>query len=171
MHQGDEEYKKGMASLEIVFVRYNEAAQAEARVESAPAAPAAVVAPALHHYGSSFLLDTVASVKAAERAEAQPRDELTGSLSSPLEQTDTVLHYWGHNTSFPILRRIARDYLAIQAAQFTFEALQLLKSAYRNGHISAGSIVARHIDALIAELDADFGSAAEDEAQDSDFEA
>lgn len=34
-----------------------------------------------------------------------------------------------------------------------FEALQLLKSAYRNGHISATKDAAKRIDALIAELD------------------
>ncbi|KAJ7215267.1 hypothetical protein C8J57DRAFT_1538254 [Mycena rebaudengoi] len=37
-----------------------------------------------------------------------------------------------------------------------FEALQLLKSAYRNGHISAGAKAGKHIDALIAELDPNF---------------
>ena len=30
-----------------------------------------------------------------------------------------------------------------------FEALQILKSAYQNGHISAGVEAARHIDAMI----------------------
>jgi hypothetical protein len=49
-----------------------------------------------------------------------------------------------------------------------FEALQLLKSAYRNGHISAGVIAAKHIDALIAELDADFGYDTEGDDSDED---
>ncbi|KAJ7245235.1 hypothetical protein C8J57DRAFT_1524369 [Mycena rebaudengoi] len=75
---------------------------------------------------------------------------------------------------------MARDYLAIQGSATSakhafssgsltgtrlcnslnaeiFEALQLLKSAYRNGHISAVAIAANHINPLIAELDADFG--------------
>ena len=34
-----------------------------------------------------------------------------------------------------------------------FESLQLLKSAYRNGHISAVSDAKQHIDALIAAFD------------------
>jgi hypothetical protein len=34
-----------------------------------------------------------------------------------------------------------------------FENLQLLKSAYRNGHISAASDAKQHIDALIASFD------------------
>jgi len=34
-----------------------------------------------------------------------------------------------------------------------FESLQLLKSAYRNGHISMASDAKHHIDALIASFD------------------
>ena len=34
-----------------------------------------------------------------------------------------------------------------------FESLQLLKSAYRNGHISTASDAKQHIDALIASFD------------------
>jgi hypothetical protein len=34
-----------------------------------------------------------------------------------------------------------------------FESLQLLKSAYHNGHISAASDAKQHIDALIAAFD------------------
>ena len=34
-----------------------------------------------------------------------------------------------------------------------FESLQLLKSAYHNGHISAASDAKQHIDALIASFD------------------
>jgi hypothetical protein len=71
---------------------------------------------------------------------------------------------------------MARDYLAIQGSAtpserafssggltgtkyrnrlngMVFESLQLLKSAYRNGHISALSDAKQHIDALIAAFD------------------
>jgi hypothetical protein len=71
---------------------------------------------------------------------------------------------------------MARDYLAIQGSAtpserafssggltgtkyrnrlngMVFESLQLLKSAYRNGHISAASDAKQHIDALIAAFD------------------
>jgi hypothetical protein len=71
---------------------------------------------------------------------------------------------------------MARDYLAIQGSAtpserafssggltgtkyrnrlngMVFESLQLLKSAYRNGHISAVSDAKQHIDALIAAFD------------------
>ena len=65
-----------------------------------------------------------------------------------------------HSTQYPVLARMARDYLPIQGSATpserafsnasltdsqeqnrlesdTFEALQILKSAYRNGHMSA----------------------------------
>lgn len=71
---------------------------------------------------------------------------------------------------------MARDYLAIQGSAtpserafsgggltgtkyrnrlngVVFESLQLLKSAYRNGHISAASDAKQHIDSLIASFD------------------
>lgn len=43
-----------------------------------------------------------------------------------------------------------------------FEALQILKSAYRNGHIAAADQASRHVDALIAGLD-DIGALEEDD--------
>jgi len=88
---------------------------------------------------------------------------------------------------------MARDYLAIQGSATPaerafssgsltgtklrnslstdlFEALQLLKGVYRNSHISASAIAARHIEALIEELDADFGYSAEDDTDLEDDE-
>jgi hypothetical protein len=89
---------------------------------------------------------------------------------------------------------MARDYLAIQGSATPaerafssgsltgtklrnslstelFEALQLLKSAYRNGHISASGIASKHIDALIEELDADFGFSTNMDADSEDDES
>ncbi|KAJ6624425.1 hypothetical protein B0H10DRAFT_1784932, partial [Mycena sp. CBHHK59/15] len=80
-----------------------------------------------------------------------------------------------HNTTSPTPRCMAHDYLAIQGSSTSaecafssgsltgtrlcnrlsielFEALQLLKSVYRNGHISASDSASRHIEALIAEF-------------------
>jgi hypothetical protein len=77
---------------------------------------------------------------------------------------------------YPTLKRIARDYLAIQGSATAserafssggitgasrrgrltteiFEALQILKSAYRNGHISALCQASQHIDVLIMSFD------------------
>jgi hypothetical protein len=81
------------------------------------------------------------------------------------------------------MKRIARDYLAIQGSATpserafssggvtdsarrsnlstdTFEALQILKSAYRNGHVAADDEAGKHTDALIAALD---GTGTEDD--------
>ncbi|KAJ6461671.1 hypothetical protein C8R45DRAFT_1178799 [Mycena sanguinolenta] len=49
-------------------------------------------------------------------------------------------------------------------------SLQLLKSAYRNGHISASAIASKNIDALIKELDADFGFSTNMDADSEDNE-
>ena len=77
-----------------------------------------------------------------------------------------------------MLSWIAQDYLAIQGSATPserafsgggltgtkyqnrlngdiFESLQLLKSAYRNGHVSTASDAKQHIDALIASFDDD----------------
>jgi hAT family C-terminal dimerisation region len=80
------------------------------------------------------------------------------------------------NTRYPTLKRIAQDYLAIQGSATPsehafssggitdsacrnclstdlFGALQILKSAYCNGHIAAIHQAAHHVDALIASLE------------------
>ncbi|KAJ7438162.1 ribonuclease H-like domain-containing protein [Mycena latifolia] len=90
-----EVYKKGMAALEAAFDQYYAASEADASSKSDATAPTIATPPALHRYGSSFLLDAVHSVQEAERANAQPRDELNGYLSTPLEVTDNILHWWG----------------------------------------------------------------------------
>ncbi|KAG6822621.1 hypothetical protein H0H92_013150, partial [Tricholoma furcatifolium] len=77
---------------------------------------------------------------------------------------------------YPTLTRMAYDFLAIQGSATAserafssggitgtarrsrltpeiFEALQILKAAYRNGHISAAHQAAQHKDALIAILE------------------
>ena len=76
---------------------------------------------------------------------------------------------------YPTLSRIARDYLAIQGSSVPserafssgsltatarrnrlkgdiFEALQILKSGYRNGHIGAAAEAERHINAYLETL-------------------
>jgi hypothetical protein len=77
-----------------------------------------------------------------------------------------------------MLKHIAQDYLAIQGSVTplerafssggvtgtlhrgalstdTFEALQILKSAYQNGHVAAADEASKHKDALIAGFDED----------------
>lgn len=83
------------------------------------------------------------------------------------------------------MKRIARDYLAIQGSATpserafssgaitdtarrnrltpeVFEALQILKNAYRNGHVAAVHQAAQHIDALILTLDDEVDSGDEE---------
>ncbi|KAF5387473.1 hypothetical protein D9757_007824 [Collybiopsis confluens] len=88
-----------------------------------------------------------------------------------------------HQDLYPTLSRIARDYLAIQGSATPserafsggaltgtklrhslrpemFQALQILKGAYQNGHISATQQAAQHIVDFMAALDEyDFGDA------------
>ena len=79
-------------------------------------------------------------------------------------------------TRYPTLKRIARDYLAIQGSATPserafssggltgcsrrsrlqpaiFEGLQILKSAYRNGHISATTQAGFHTEEFLKSLD------------------
>jgi len=123
------------------------------------------------------MISAVSAWQQADRSRVGARDELRAYLDAPLEMTKDVVAWWGvsevqqpmsyitdhsqkHSTQYPVLARMARDYLAIQGSATlsertfsnasltdtkqrnrllpdTFEALQILKSAYRNGHISA----------------------------------
>lgn len=153
--------------------------------------------PGSYRYGGSFLLDAVQSFQQEEKAAGSPRDELKMYLESGVEQTTNVIQWWGvcistllpflladvlfqhqAESKYPTLKRIARDYLAIQGSSTpserafssggitdtarrnrlspdVFEALQILKSAYRNGHVGAPHQAAQHMDALISVLDAE----------------
>jgi hypothetical protein len=129
-------------------------------------------------YGGSYLLEAVQSFCQEEKAAGSPRDELKLYLESGPEPTSDVIGWWGHQTEsrYPTMRRIARDYLAIQGSSTPserafssggitgtsrrnslstdiFKALQILKSAYRNQHIAAVHQAVGHVDALIAALD------------------
>jgi hypothetical protein len=91
----------------------------------------------------------------------------------PLTKLTSLLLLQQHSQQYPTLGRIARDYLAIQGSSTpserafsgggltgtklrnrlspkVFESLQILKSAYRNGHIEAARQAEAHnvMDAL-----------------------
>ncbi|KAJ7123028.1 hypothetical protein C8R44DRAFT_876216 [Mycena epipterygia] len=122
---------------------------------------------------SSYLLDAVNSLQQDDWAKTDLRDELKGYLSVPVEKTDNVLFWWGHCVIHPTLRlwhatiypsrdrrppaffsrSLTGTKLRNKLTPEVFEALQLLKSAYRNGRISAAKDAAKHMDTLIAELD------------------
>ncbi|KAG2353569.1 hypothetical protein BDR07DRAFT_1432866 [Suillus spraguei] len=63
-----------------------------------------------------------------------PRDELTAYLTLPLEEVVDIVAWWEQAfSSGGITSTIRRNSLA----PFTFSALQLLKAAYKYGHVSA----------------------------------
>lgn len=96
------------------------------------------------------------------------------SPQSVCQITDNIQNQ--SDSKYPTLKRIARDYLPIQGSATPserafssggitgcsrrnsllpeiFEGLQILKSAYRNGHISAVSQAALSFEVLIQSLD------------------
>jgi len=104
----------------------------------------------------------------AERAAADPRSELKKYLSAPLDEFcgGNIVDWWqDHQFEYPIWSHMARDYLAIPGSSVpserafssgrhigtefrnslstdTFEALQILKSGYKQGIISAAIEIA-----------------------------
>ncbi|KIJ35961.1 hypothetical protein M422DRAFT_105062, partial [Sphaerobolus stellatus SS14] len=109
-------------------------------------------------YGSSWLTASIQKGLAAQRRNSDPRNELAQYLSNPpaLGDDDAVAWWGQHSVEYPTLSRIARDYLAIQGSAVpcercfsssaltgtnrrnhllpkTFEALQILKNAYKAG--------------------------------------
>lgn len=125
-------------------------------------------------------------------------------LESGIEPTPTAIQYWGvcrfyclhliliaenfrqqqSDKKYPTLKRIARDYLAIQGSATPserafssggitdsarrnrlstelFGALQILKSGYRNGHIAAVHQAADHVDDFTESLESKASDAAD----------
>ncbi|OAX39014.1 hypothetical protein K503DRAFT_856299 [Rhizopogon vinicolor AM-OR11-026] len=95
-------------------------------------------------------------------ARLDPRDELNAYLSSSLEVVADIIAWWGlpiQGSAVPseqafssggITSTIRRNSLVPS----TFSALQLLKAAYKNGHVSTISEAARQAD-LLANLSQD----------------
>ncbi|KAF5371872.1 hypothetical protein D9615_009521 [Tricholomella constricta] len=111
----------------------------------------------------------------AEHTQASPRDELKRYLESPLEKVENKHSGPSH---YPTLARLTRNHLAIQGSATpsehvfssggltgvalrnrltveAFEALQLLKSAYQNGHINVGTEAEKHLETLWNCIDED----------------
>ncbi|KAG1843079.1 ribonuclease H-like domain-containing protein [Suillus tomentosus] len=124
--------------------------------------PAPPTRPSLENqYGDAWMREAIKARQAADQLAHNPRQELTVYLSSPLEEANDVVAWWGlHSLEFPTLARIACNYLPIQSssvpskqafssggitstvqcnalASSTFGLLQLLKAVYRDGHVSA----------------------------------
>ncbi|KAF7364524.1 HAT family dimerization domain-containing protein [Mycena venus] len=158
-------FEEGMAKLEAVFDDYYIAPTADV----VAVAPLQSVSTAPVQFGNSRIRAKVQARKNKDIARINPHDELRAYLRAPLQNIDNVVAWW----EYPTLARIARDYLAIQGsaapserafsngsltgtarrnrlAPEMFEALQLLKSAYRNGHVSAAADATKRV---IAALD------------------
>jgi hAT family C-terminal dimerisation region len=124
--------------------------------------PAPPTRPSLENrYSNAWMRKAIKAHQAADQLACNPHQELTVYLSSPLEEANDVVAWWGlHSLQFPMLACIAPDYLPIQGssvpseqafssggitstvrcnalASSTFGLLQLLKAVYRNGHVSA----------------------------------
>jgi hAT family C-terminal dimerisation region len=137
----------------------------------------------------------VKSRQDADRAKRSPQEELNAYLTSPLENVENIVAWWGvstviscslisdanlcfqhHASQYPTLARMARDYLAIQGSAVPserafssgglsatqrrnqlspalFESLQLLKSAYQNGHLKAADEAVAHLNTLLDGFD------------------
>ncbi|KAF7372005.1 Zinc finger BED domain-containing protein RICESLEEPER 2 [Mycena venus] len=169
-------YKNGLILLEAKFDAYYVAPDPVAQ-------PEVVVTPAVTvpvQYGHSWMKAKILARKQQDASVNDPRQELKAYLNTPLEEVDDVVAWWGRH--YPTLARMARDYLAIQGsataserafssgsltatkrrnrlAPATFEALQSLKSAYRNDHIGAAEEATErmisHFDALESDDDGD----------------
>ncbi|EIM79464.1 uncharacterized protein STEHIDRAFT_69435 [Stereum hirsutum FP-91666 SS1] len=140
---------------------------------SATAAP-----PAPTQYGASWMAAAVDSDDENGLTTADKRLELRNYLSAPREKDATdIVAWWGlHSSTYPVLARMALDYLPIQGSAspserafsysglddvarrnrinpVLFSALQILKGAYRNGRISASKEVAEQARKLFAAMD------------------
>ncbi|KAG2090512.1 hypothetical protein BD769DRAFT_1679641 [Suillus cothurnatus] len=123
-------------------------------------------------YGHSWVLAAVQAHLTSDCTQLNPRAELTTYLGSPLKQTDDIVappvavpDSFAHGqgllayTRPPTPSEHAFSSSGLMGTKRwnhlktdDFESLQLLKSVYHNGHISATSDAEQHLDALIAAL-------------------
>lgn len=161
----------GRAHLEAVFNDYY-TPPSRTPTTNEQSAPPTRAASVCKHYGDDWMREAIRMRKTSDHLTHNPRQELNMYLSSPLEETDDIVAWWGlHSLQYPTLARIARDYLPIQGSSVpseqafssggitstirrnalatdTFTALQLLKGAYRNGHLSAEVEAEGHVASL-----------------------
>jgi len=175
-------YRAGIQRLEEVFDAYYvaPAVASVAKPGTLGTQHTSSSAKSQGQYGYAWMRDAVRSRQEVEQGRFDPRDELRRYLESPLaEGVVNVVSHWGHQAvEYPTLSRMARDYLAIQGSATpserafsgggitgtpsrnrlsvaSFEALQLLKSSYRNGHIAAVDDATGHLDSIFDCLEAD----------------
>ncbi|KAG1827950.1 ribonuclease H-like domain-containing protein [Suillus subalutaceus] len=151
------DFDEGMRSLRKVFDKYYHHNSSPAAAEPSIAAPASL---ARHgSYGHSWMCDAVKTRVANDTANRRPRQELDDYLAAPLEDVENIVACT-IPFNIPPSHALQRITLAIRGSAVaserafssggitgtarrncllptTFEALQLLKSGHRQGHISA----------------------------------
>ncbi|KDQ59356.1 hypothetical protein JAAARDRAFT_192860 [Jaapia argillacea MUCL 33604] len=158
----DEWLSVGRVKLEAEFKKYYKLhATSSTPASGKDAGPTPQPVPSAS-YGKSWMMSTVLARRQLECNKYDPQQELKEYLDSPLVvdlEDDGLIRWWGHHAAqYPILSKMAQDYLAIQGSAVSaectfssgaitgtccrnwlrpdiFEALQLLKSAYRNGQV------------------------------------
>ncbi|KIJ99802.1 hypothetical protein K443DRAFT_132922 [Laccaria amethystina LaAM-08-1] len=148
-------YHAGYAAFKKVFAEYY-----EATTDATPALTAELPDSPVQGYGSSWIRDHVRPHVERETSLLDPFQEFLDYINSPLvKKIKDPVHWWGeHQSDYPTLSRIAHDYLAIQGSSVlsegsfssrsltdAFEALQILKRAYKNGLISASKEAAEGV--------------------------
>ncbi|PSS37546.1 hypothetical protein PHLCEN_2v622, partial [Hermanssonia centrifuga] len=155
-------HQNGMVAFRKTFDTYAE--QYEPKTTKQAVAAQSTQITISRGYASAFAQRAVVARLETGKILHNPQHELDDYLEAPLKDPDKItdaIAWWGiHSSQYPILSRLAHDYLAIQGSAVaserafssggrtgtalrnqlagkTFEALQILKSGYRDGVISA----------------------------------
>ncbi|KAF5356670.1 hypothetical protein D9757_013203 [Collybiopsis confluens] len=169
--------RKSRSAMEQEFLRYWDVVSSQYHQNAEPMVPLTMPVPVDLASASDDWMDTVLAAKEITSdidATADPLKELDDYLDSkliPRAACEDIITWWGHNQfAYPVLSRLARDYLAIQgsaaAAERSFSSggitdtarrgclgdelfgeMQLLKNAYQDGRISAQQETWLHVDA------------------------
>ncbi|KAH9051622.1 hypothetical protein EDB83DRAFT_2316753 [Lactarius deliciosus] len=111
------------------------------------------------NYGGAYLINAVQAFQQQQHASEGPHEELQQYLKTGVESMTNVLGWWG-GSSTPSERAfssggITDSRLRNKLQPAIFEALQLLKSAYWSGHISATTQGARNSEISILDSGSD----------------
>ncbi|EED80198.1 predicted protein [Postia placenta Mad-698-R] len=151
----DEQFSKSYKALEDVFNEYVKTTPDAGAEESNTPVPD--LPKTKKGYGTKWIQDAVRKRVENERKTHNPCKKLKKYVDGHLEVDIDLVKWWGNQTGqYPTLSHIARDYLTIQGsavsservflsggrtgtkdrnqlAPATFEALQIVKDAYRTG--------------------------------------
>ncbi|KAG2031016.1 ribonuclease H-like domain-containing protein [Suillus americanus] len=84
------------------------------------------------NYGDDWMCEAIRTHKTSDHLTHNPHQELNMCLSSPLEETDDIVAWWGlHLLQYPTLAHIAQDHLPIQGSSIPS------KQAFSSGGITS----------------------------------